>query len=79
MLECALPSREWLTNDHFVQTKLKKGLHRQEQEIRDVWVRIDTDASETLDSEEFGQMVGRTLDNSLQPDRVLISSEALST
>jgi Ca2+-binding EF-hand superfamily protein len=45
----------WDSNSSFV-IKLKKGLKLQEDDIREVWVRIDQDASESLNKDELKAM-----------------------
>ena len=55
MSSFVIARRFWDGNSPFV-TKLKKALHRQEQQIREVWVRIDTDGGETLDQAELNEM-----------------------
>ena len=45
----------WGQNSTFV-IKLKKAIHRQDDEIRSVWLKIDTDQNGTLNAEEIENM-----------------------
>eukprot|EP01052_Picozoa_sp_SAG31_P034880 SAG31_NODE_4134_length_3550_cov_8.625036_1_plen_898_part_10 len=65
----------WDGNTNFV-IKLKKALQRQEQDIRNVWVRIDQDGSESIDREEMDEMAG-ILGIKLTEDEILTAMDEM--
>lgn len=47
----------WNLNSAFV-VKLKKAIHRQDDEMRSVWMKIDTDHDNSLEEDEIKNMAG---------------------
>ena len=58
--------------------KLKKGLKLQEDAIREIWVRVDTDASEVLDQDELAEL-GKALGIDLSAQEIEVMLEEMAS